>query len=456
MNLVCDSLPWGQASAGDRGFVCYANRDPDYLLHYFSISIATNNLLKRIFTMKPRERISIKEMRNAVLEIETFGAVIQNDVDLEVEGGRGDITRIYDGFIGKWDIEIPLPKVRRKGKKHRRGKLEVQNRPIDISDEDMYLHILLWDSVSRSYRREASSDSPAVEAILVDKEETAPRPSAPEPKRRRRRRRVPTPAPPTFKGLRSVLGDNGSSDSELNASPESNEIDGGSDADISSGGDSSGGDSEGPITPEQYAADDTAAIASPANGIDAENLEEVPNLSDDGIGMGGSPLLVTNSMANAAKIEALKELEKGKQKEIVECAPLLPPRNAREQKPKVPLPCFVKSPMYVRPRPRETAKLCANPIRVNPIRANPIGAQVLTPPAYIPHYKTSGYIPSPRGLDAEQLKEHYRRYVLHLEPNLAISMEPRLDVTVPGAPVQAPVAPSPNGLLRRPNFINGL
>ncbi|KAI3627288.1 Serine/threonine protein kinase [Malassezia furfur] len=65
INLICGRNPWKQATMKDEIFREYV-RDPDYLLKILPISPETNAVLKRIFTLRPELRCSIRDLRRWV------------------------------------------------------------------------------------------------------------------------------------------------------------------------------------------------------------------------------------------------------------------------------------------------------------------------------------------------------------------------------------------------------
>lgn len=71
VNLTCGRNPWRQASNKDETFRVYVH-NPDFLRSILPISLELNDLLKRIFTLDPDQRLSIPSIMAAVNRITTF------------------------------------------------------------------------------------------------------------------------------------------------------------------------------------------------------------------------------------------------------------------------------------------------------------------------------------------------------------------------------------------------
>ncbi|KAI0658646.1 Pkinase-domain-containing protein [Cubamyces menziesii] len=72
-NLVTGRNPWHIASPKtDQGFRYYLRDGASWLREHLAISVAASELLARIFTVDPAKRITIPELRAAVLAIDTF------------------------------------------------------------------------------------------------------------------------------------------------------------------------------------------------------------------------------------------------------------------------------------------------------------------------------------------------------------------------------------------------
>jgi len=71
VNLTCGRNPWRQACPADETFRAFVN-NPEFLRTILPISHATNNILKGLFALDPRERMSLHELRRAVLAVDTF------------------------------------------------------------------------------------------------------------------------------------------------------------------------------------------------------------------------------------------------------------------------------------------------------------------------------------------------------------------------------------------------
>jgi serine/threonine protein kinase len=71
MTIVVGSLPWQKASLRDKYFVNFLY-DPDFLYRVFPISRGLNYTLKGLFHPDPMCRITIKELRARVMQIEKF------------------------------------------------------------------------------------------------------------------------------------------------------------------------------------------------------------------------------------------------------------------------------------------------------------------------------------------------------------------------------------------------
>lgn len=68
VNLTCGRNPWKQACPSDETFRAYLD-NPDFLRSILPISPDCNDLLKRIFTLNPMGRISLTDLRQAVLDM---------------------------------------------------------------------------------------------------------------------------------------------------------------------------------------------------------------------------------------------------------------------------------------------------------------------------------------------------------------------------------------------------
>jgi len=70
-NMISGRNPWRYARSDDPCFHAFF-KDDDFLLNVLPISEAANCLLKRIFVINPAARISLPNLRQAILEIDTF------------------------------------------------------------------------------------------------------------------------------------------------------------------------------------------------------------------------------------------------------------------------------------------------------------------------------------------------------------------------------------------------
>ncbi|WFD29529.1 Serine/threonine protein kinase [Malassezia sp. CBS 17886] len=73
INLICGRNPWKQATPSDETF-CEYLRNPDFIMHILPISDDTNAVLKRVFTVRPEARCSVRELRAWVRAIPRFCA----------------------------------------------------------------------------------------------------------------------------------------------------------------------------------------------------------------------------------------------------------------------------------------------------------------------------------------------------------------------------------------------
>ena len=71
VNLVCGRNPWRIASPHDESFNAFLN-DPDFLRRILPISRQCLDILTQIFTVDPAERITITQLRQLILEIDSF------------------------------------------------------------------------------------------------------------------------------------------------------------------------------------------------------------------------------------------------------------------------------------------------------------------------------------------------------------------------------------------------
>ncbi|KAF2458067.1 kinase-like domain-containing protein [Lineolata rhizophorae] len=73
VNLTCGRNPWKRASLDDSTFRAFL-RDPNFLKSILPLSPELNAILRRIFELNPAKRISLQELREAVIRCESLTA----------------------------------------------------------------------------------------------------------------------------------------------------------------------------------------------------------------------------------------------------------------------------------------------------------------------------------------------------------------------------------------------
>ncbi|WVQ81407.1 hypothetical protein IAT38_003531 [Cryptococcus sp. DSM 104549] len=71
VNLTCGRNPWRQACPKDETFRAYVH-NPDFLRSILPISHETNRILKGLFALEPKDRITLKDLRAMVVQVERF------------------------------------------------------------------------------------------------------------------------------------------------------------------------------------------------------------------------------------------------------------------------------------------------------------------------------------------------------------------------------------------------
>ncbi|ODN95717.1 RAN protein kinase [Cryptococcus wingfieldii CBS 7118] len=71
VNLTCGRNPWRQACPSDETFRAYVHNH-DVLRTILPISVETNNILKGLFALEPEDRISLRELKKMVMNVERF------------------------------------------------------------------------------------------------------------------------------------------------------------------------------------------------------------------------------------------------------------------------------------------------------------------------------------------------------------------------------------------------
>ena len=75
VNLVCGRNPWKKASPEDPTFKAYL-KDPNFLSSILPISSELESILRRIFDCNPTRRITLTDLRDAILRCEYFTAPV--------------------------------------------------------------------------------------------------------------------------------------------------------------------------------------------------------------------------------------------------------------------------------------------------------------------------------------------------------------------------------------------
>ena len=109
VTLVCGKFPWRKASLDEYYYRLYVSTDEDVLYSMFDISPEFNTLLKSVFTVNPRKRISLRTLRDQILHMRSFGSGKERTKKL-VPDIRVPVFIDLDSVILNDEKERPLEK----------------------------------------------------------------------------------------------------------------------------------------------------------------------------------------------------------------------------------------------------------------------------------------------------------------------------------------------------------
>ena len=71
VNMITRENPWQMASLKDASFARFIN-NPDHLYEAFPMSKGAHEILRRVFTFNPFKRITLRELRKMIINVDTF------------------------------------------------------------------------------------------------------------------------------------------------------------------------------------------------------------------------------------------------------------------------------------------------------------------------------------------------------------------------------------------------
>lgn len=95
LNLATGKTSWHTATLDDGAFAAYLE-DPDYLCKIFPISKGLNRIFRRVFTIVPANAMSLSELREAILKLDTFW---MNEAERAAAGPA--VQKSWEFYTGK-------------------------------------------------------------------------------------------------------------------------------------------------------------------------------------------------------------------------------------------------------------------------------------------------------------------------------------------------------------------
>jgi serine/threonine protein kinase len=107
VNLTCGRNPWKQASYEDSTYRAYT-RSQDFLKTILPLTDELNDILGRIFTRNPDQRITLAELRTKILACPQFTIPAMPATNIESPQDSLEYVECEDAIVEDYDYESPL------------------------------------------------------------------------------------------------------------------------------------------------------------------------------------------------------------------------------------------------------------------------------------------------------------------------------------------------------------
>jgi serine/threonine protein kinase len=162
VNLTCGRNPWRQACPNDETFRAFL-QNPNFLRSILPISKSLNYVLRRIFEVDPRTRLTLKQLRQLIEDIDTFN---MSEVELlnahsAAQAAAASVSRPRQ--IGPLVQLPPPPPV-------------YENHPCSTSSSESYVSDYSYttvEAVTYQHTPQLESSSPALDAICRSRSSSA-------------------------------------------------------------------------------------------------------------------------------------------------------------------------------------------------------------------------------------------------------------------------------------------